>query len=91
MHYVNSIQTAAGAPDHDFAQREAVSLDELLKAPFLALEAGLTSAFDQVSAGLKAAIRERGLPAARLKERGFPSIESLLAHLRAGQGWTLLL
>ena len=90
MQYVDTIDRAAVAPDHDLARRETVSIDDLFKVPLLAVEPGLTSAFDRITAGLKSAWRERGLPADGQDRREFPSVDSLFAHVRAGQGWTLV-
>lgn len=89
MQYVHIIDRIVVSPQHELARREAVSLGDLLEAPLLALETGQSPALDQVIAGVKAAMRQHGLPAESLELRQFASIESLVAHVRAGQGWSL--
>src|SRR5205814_9642091 len=43
-----------------------------------------------VMALMKREMKKRDFPESSINPRTFPSFESLLGHVRAGQGWTLL-
>jgi DNA-binding transcriptional LysR family regulator len=88
--YLHSIDRAILAPNHPLAARESASLPQLADFPLLTLEAGIASALDRIVTAVEAALRAQGVGAGRLVRREFSSIESLLAHVRAGQGWSLV-
>jgi DNA-binding transcriptional LysR family regulator len=88
MQYLHAVDCIMVAPSHALASRESVSLADLLDYPMLVLEAGYAPAVERVVAAIEGSMRQGGLPFERLARRDFPSIESVLAHVRAGQGWT---
>ena len=88
--YLHAIDHIAVAPQHDLARRESVSLADLLEWPCLTLESGYAIALDRIVAAVQAAMRDHGLPVETMERRDFTSVESLIAHVRAGQGWTLV-
>jgi DNA-binding transcriptional LysR family regulator len=86
--YLDRIDSVAVAATHPLAGRESVDLSVLLDIPLLTLEAGHSVVLDRIFAALDPIMAKNG-SAARLQRRQFSSIESLAAHVRAGQGWTL--
>jgi DNA-binding transcriptional LysR family regulator len=87
MQFVNKMDSVAVSSKHALARRDTVALDDLLAEPLLCIEPGFSPVLDRVIAALEATLREMGRD--RLERRQFTSIESLGAHVRAGQGWTL--
>jgi DNA-binding transcriptional LysR family regulator len=84
---VHKIDRVAVAPSHPLARLDAVTLGDLAGLPLLTVQVSVSPALERVMAALDAAMKEEGkAPAER---RLFDSVESLLAHVRAGQGWTL--
>jgi DNA-binding transcriptional LysR family regulator len=87
MQFVNKMDCAAVSSGHPLAQRESVALDDLVDLPLLLLESGISPVLDKVLAALEVSLSDKSKR--RMGRRQFTSIESLGAHVRAGQGWTL--
>jgi LysR family transcriptional regulator, benzoate and cis,cis-muconate-responsive activator of ben and cat genes len=75
-------------PDHPLATRSPISLDDLRDTPFLTLEL-LPTDFELTRNALVAEMGRRGFPQSSVSPRQFSSLESLVTHVRAGQGWTI--
>jgi DNA-binding transcriptional LysR family regulator len=81
------VDTAVVAPEHPLATRDSVTLADLQGTPYLGLETmspEVEAARDMLLRELKRQKLETG------NVRFFSSLESAVAHVRAGQGWTLL-
>jgi DNA-binding transcriptional LysR family regulator len=87
LQYLHKVDRIAVGPDHPLAQRESVTLADLLTSPLLHLESGYATAIDRVIATLEPAMRAQGIDPDKLERHSCSSIETLLAHVRAGQGW----
>jgi DNA-binding transcriptional LysR family regulator len=87
MQHVDKIDCVAVSAQHPLAGRDEVHLTELAKLPFLMLEVGVSPVLERIIGSLESAMSRNG--PVNLERRQFPSIESLAAHIRAGQGWTL--
>lgn len=83
---VDKIDSIAVAPSHVFARQEAVLLRDLVAAPMLTLDPSISPALERIIAALGATMSRQG---SVVERRQFSTIESLAAHVRAGQGWTL--
>lgn len=87
--YVHSVDRAIVATGHPLASRKEVSLEDLRDFPFLGLEY-MSSDHDAIREVMSQEMTRRKFPASSIKPREFPSYESLIAHVRAGEGWTLM-
>lgn len=76
------------APTHPLAGRETLSLADLREAPFISIEP-LNADIRRMRAAILRELERLDFPEASLRPREFPSFESLVAHVRAGQGWCL--
>lgn len=85
--YQDRVDVALIAPDHPLATRPRVTLRDLHHFPFYAL-ADTGSEPDRIKALLVAAMRRGGATDAEARE--VAGVDDLLAHVRAGRGWTFL-
>jgi len=76
------------SPEHPLAARTSVTLDDLRDVPFLALE-DFTPDLGSLREALEREMVARGFPQSSIYPRRFSSIESLILHVRAGQGWSI--
>jgi DNA-binding transcriptional LysR family regulator len=88
--YLHAIDSVAVAPDHPLAGRSSVRLIDLLGSPLLTLDPALAASMGRVMDALEARLRKDAPGHAPLERRAFSSVESVLAHVRAGQGWTIV-
>src|SRR5438034_8242297 len=86
--YVLAMDHVLIAPTHFLASRASLELAELKALPFLALERS-SSDVDAMQDALLPELKRRNFPAMSLAPRQFPGVESLLAHIRTGQGWAI--
>lgn len=86
--YVQAMDHVMIAPSHPLASRASLELAELKDLPFLALERVSTDV-DVMRDTLLPDLKRRNFPVASLAPRQFPNVESLIAHLRMGQGWAI--
>lgn len=87
--FLHKVDSVIVAPNHALARRDSVSLIDLIDTPLLTLDADLAASMARVTGALESALRDQVPAYAALERRAFSSIESLLAHVRAGQGWTV--
>lgn len=87
MQVVNKVDSVAVSLEHPLARRESVDLADLLDVPLLTLEEGYSPVLDRVLVSLESSLRQQR--SKKVVRRQFTSLESLAAHVRAGQGWTL--
>jgi DNA-binding transcriptional LysR family regulator len=83
--FVHALNTAMMPGEHPLSARAELSVAELSDYRFLALIASdVSSAYNQAAAE----IRARGFTGDRIREAH--GVDSLLAQLRAGEGWTIV-
>jgi len=85
--YVDTADIALLAPDHPLAGREQIVIDDLRGFQLLILENIAVKATEAYNLFVQEIKHRKFVPAA---PREFASLESLIAHVQAGQGWTLM-
>jgi DNA-binding transcriptional LysR family regulator len=86
--YVHALDRAVLPVGHPLLDRTSVGVADLAHLPYLGLH-NTTAEFDQARDSLRRALRKVHKSSDTEVPRLFSSIESLVSHVRAGQGWTL--
>jgi DNA-binding transcriptional LysR family regulator len=86
MHVIDHLIVA---PNHALAGKASVTLKELRGHPQLGMEDASVD-LKQVREATAEAMKALGFPSSALRPRAFSTYESLLSHVRAGQGWALM-
>jgi len=87
LQQLHNMNMVALAPEHPLAKRDHISVEDLRGFQFLSLEPMGTEP-DNVTQHMAGELRRRKFVPGDVRE--FPSLESLYAHVRAGQGWAFL-
>jgi DNA-binding transcriptional LysR family regulator len=82
-----TVDVALLPPEHPLVNRESIKLADLKDMTYLGLEFSAPDTDAARDMLMREYTRQKIEPG---KPRLFPSIESLLLHVRAGQGWTIL-
>ncbi|HMC55197.1 MAG TPA: LysR family transcriptional regulator [Gemmatimonadaceae bacterium] len=87
--HVHRVDVVGVAPTHLLAAEKSVTLAALRDTPLLVIE-DLSPELASIRQLLVTELKRLRFPASSISPRQFPSFESLIAHVRAGQGWTML-
>ena len=85
--FMHVVDTAVLPAEHPLAARGSATLAEMSRIPYLGLDIGAPDADNVRDSLLREMSRQKIDPA---PVRLLSSLDSVLAHVRAGQGWTLL-
>ena len=85
--FYDAVEYALVAPDHPLAKRSEATVAQLNEYPFLTFER-IGTAIDDLNRHYYQALARMGVNPEKVRQ--LPSLNSIMTHVRAGQGWMMI-